>query len=59
MNPLSMRPVWTGVPEMRSTASILIPAHNAEAWIADTIRSAFAQTWANKAIIIIDDGSED
>jgi len=54
-----MRPVWTGVPEMRATASILIPAHNAEAWIADTIRSAFAQTWANKAIIIIDDGSED
>jgi glycosyltransferase involved in cell wall biosynthesis len=45
----------------RSTplVSILIPAFNAEDWIADTIRSALAQTWANKEIIIVDDGSQD
>lgn len=39
--------------------SILIPAHNAEKWIADTIRSAIAQTWPRKEIIIVDDGSMD
>jgi len=39
--------------------SILIPAYNAEPWIADTIRSALAQTWLNKEIITVDDGSSD
>jgi glycosyltransferase involved in cell wall biosynthesis len=39
--------------------SILIPAFNAEGWIADTIRSALAQSWPNKEIIVIDDGSKD
>jgi PST family polysaccharide transporter len=39
--------------------SILIPAYNTEEWIADTIRSAIAQTWPRKEIIIVDDGSKD
>ena len=39
--------------------SILIPAHNSEDWIADSIRSAVAQTWRRKEIIIVDDGSSD
>lgn len=39
--------------------SILIPAYNAQEWIADTIRSAIAQTWEQKEIIIVDDGSLD
>jgi glycosyltransferase involved in cell wall biosynthesis len=39
--------------------SILIPAYNAEAWIAETIQSALDQTWPNCEIIIIDDGSTD
>jgi len=39
--------------------SILIPAHNAEKWIADTIRSAVAQSWRSKEIIVVDDGSAD
>jgi len=39
--------------------SILIPAYNAECWICDTIRSALAQTWPRKEIIIVDDGSRD
>jgi glycosyltransferase involved in cell wall biosynthesis len=39
--------------------SILIPAFNAERWIADTIRSALAQTWPTKEIIVVDDGSSD
>ena len=39
--------------------SILIPAHNAQEWIADTLRSAIAQTWEQKEIIVVDDGSTD
>src|SRR5271165_1180166 len=44
---------------MKPLVSILIPAFNAEAWIGDTIRSAIAQTWPRKEIIIVDDGSTD
>jgi len=39
--------------------SILIPAYNAERWLAQTIRSALAQTWPKKEIIVVDDGSRD
>ncbi len=44
---------------MKPLVSILIPAHNAEKWIADTIRSAVSQSWEQKEIIVIDDGSTD
>ena len=44
---------------MKPLVSILIPAHNAEAWIADTLKSAIAQTWQRKEIIVVDDGSTD
>lgn len=44
---------------MKPLVSILVPAHNSEAWIGDTIRSALAQTWERKEIIVVDDGSRD
>ncbi len=44
---------------MRPLVSILIPAYNAEGTVADTIRSALAQTWPRKEIIVVDDGSKD
>jgi GT2 family glycosyltransferase len=44
---------------MQPLVSILIPAYNAERWIGETIHSAFRQTWPNKEIVIIDDGSTD
>src|SRR5580704_19350111 len=44
---------------MKPLVSILIPAYNAEEWIADTIRSAIAETWQRKEIIVVDDGSTD
>jgi len=44
---------------MKLLVSILIPAYNSEEWIAETIQSAVAQTWARKEIIIVDDGSRD
>ena len=46
-------------PALKPLVSILIPAYNAEEWIADTLRSALAQTWENKEIIVVDDGSTD
>ena len=44
---------------MKPLVSILIPAYNSQAWIADTIKSAIAQTWEPKEIIVVDDGSTD
>jgi len=39
--------------------SILIPAYNAERWIAQTIASALNQSWRAREIIVVDDGSSD
>lgn len=39
--------------------SIVIPCYNAEKWIALAIQSALNQTWQNKEVIVIDDGSTD
>src|SRR6516162_9612373 len=44
---------------MTPLVSILIPAYNAERWIAETISSALAQTWPRKEIIVVNDGSID
>ena len=44
---------------MKPLVSILIPAYNSDKLIADTIRSAVAQTWERKEIVIVDDGSTD
>jgi glycosyltransferase involved in cell wall biosynthesis len=44
---------------MKPLVSILIPAYNAEKWLADTLQSAIAQTWPRKEIIVVDDGSSD
>ncbi len=44
---------------MRSLVSIIVPAHNADASLARTIRSAQAQTWPDIEIVIVNDGSSD
>ena len=44
---------------MKPMVSILIPAYNAQAWISETLQSAITQTWEQKEIIVVDDGSTD
>ena len=44
---------------MTELVSILIPCYNAENWLKETVESALSQTWQNKEIIIVDDGSTD
>lgn len=39
--------------------NIVVPAYNAEAFIADTVRSALAQTAPDLQVTVIDDGSRD
>jgi glycosyltransferase involved in cell wall biosynthesis len=44
---------------MKPLVSILIPAYNAQDWIAESLGSAISQTWPRKEIIVVDDGSTD
>lgn len=39
--------------------SVLIPCYNAERWVAETLDSAFAQTWPNLEFVLVNDGSTD
>ncbi len=49
----------SGSANPKPLVSILIPAFNSQSWIADTLRSALAQTWEPKEIIVVDDASTD
>ncbi|WP_231363837.1 glycosyltransferase family A protein [Verrucomicrobium sp. 3C] len=39
--------------------TIGIPAYNAGSWIVPAIESALGQTWPNKELLVLDDGSSD
>ena len=39
--------------------SVIIPVYNTAAYVKQTIESVLAQTWANKEIIVVNDGSTD
>ena len=56
---IASKPELKPSPPYLPLVSILIPAYNAREWIADTLRSAIAQTWPRKEIIVVDDGSSD
>ena len=44
---------------MEPLISIVIPAYNAERFIAETVQSVFRQGYSNIEIIVVDDGSTD
>ena len=44
---------------MGPLVSIIVPCYNAEPWLAATLESALTQTWPEKEVILIDDGSRD
>jgi glycosyltransferase involved in cell wall biosynthesis len=44
---------------MNPLVSIIIPCHNAEAWVGAAIGSALAQTWRDVEVIAVNDGSTD
>lgn len=44
---------------MKPLVSIAIPAFNSAAWLTETIESALGQTWPEKEILVVDDGSTD
>jgi glycosyltransferase involved in cell wall biosynthesis len=39
--------------------SVLIPCHNAEKYVGETLESVFRQTWPEIEVIVVDDGSVD
>jgi glycosyltransferase involved in cell wall biosynthesis len=39
--------------------SILIPCHNAEKYVGAAVQSALNQTWTNREIVVVNDGSTD
>jgi glycosyltransferase involved in cell wall biosynthesis len=41
------------------SVAIIIPAYNAEAWMAEAIDSALAQTYPAASVVVVDDGSTD
>ena len=45
--------------DIRPTVTVVIPAFNCEAYITETLKSVFGQTYAATEVIVVDDGSSD
>src|SRR6266478_3943573 len=54
---MSLESAYTFSNRMKIT--IGIPVFNCETWVATAIQSALEQTWPDKEIIVVDDGSTD
>src|SRR5262245_2017493 len=49
----------SGTRPMTPLVSIVVPAYNAEPYLADTLRSALGQTWPRVEVVVVEDGSRD
>src|SRR4030095_201743 len=56
---LALRNLERGNQRMNPRVSICLPCFNAARWVAHSVESALDQTWPNKEIIVVDDGSSD
>src|SRR6267143_847987 len=54
---MARRPLSQG--SRTPAVSIVMPAHNTEAYIAAAIDSALDQTWSDFELLVVDDGSAD
>jgi glycosyltransferase involved in cell wall biosynthesis len=44
---------------VKPKVSVVIPAYNAESYLAETLQSVFAQSYSDYEVIVVDDGSND
>jgi cellulose synthase/poly-beta-1,6-N-acetylglucosamine synthase-like glycosyltransferase/spore germination protein YaaH/peptidoglycan/xylan/chitin deacetylase (PgdA/CDA1 family) len=54
-----LRPDHDKLPEPRPSVTVLIPAHNEESVIVQTVQSVLLSDYTNMQVIVVDDGSSD
>jgi hypothetical protein len=50
---------WRRPDAVQRLVSVIIPAHDAEAWLPETIASVTTQTYQSIELVVVDDGSAD
>ncbi len=52
-------PQPSSAPQWRPTVAVIIPVHNGESMLAETVQSAFAQSFGDFEVLVVDDASTD